>query len=283
MDDPLCESWRAFGATVRGASHRRRRLPNQDALGWYPLSAEGGVVALAVADGHGSPKCFRSDAGAGLAVRVALSIVSEFVDNSITEDALPKLRAAAEWLPERIARAWRDAVEEDLRAHPFSPKEASAGKANPLLAYGTTILAVVAAPEFLVCAQLGDGDILLVAESGEVSRPWQDQKKILGFETTSLCTADAASEMRVAVFDAAPLLPELVLLSTDGYSNSFREERGFLQIGSDVLRLIREEGLNELEKDLPGWLNEASELGSGDDITLGGLSRTAPGSSGNGA
>ena len=69
-------------------------------------------------------------------------------------------------------------------------------------------------------------------------------------------------------------LPALVLLSTDGYANSFRDDGGFLQIGGDVLQILREDGIEGVERNLTSWLSEASELGSGDDITLCGLWRT---------
>src|SRR2546421_356438 len=62
-------------------------------------------------------------------------------------------------------------------------------------------------------------------------------------------------------------------VSTDGYANSFRHEKDFLAVGSDLLAMIREEGLDEVASQLEGWLNDASEHGSGDDITLGLLCR----------
>jgi hypothetical protein len=63
-------------------------------------------------------------------------------------------------------------------------------------------------------------------------------------------------------------LPALVLLTTDGYSNSFRSDVDFLKIGSDYLQIIREQGIATLAEELPEILTEASQQGSGDDITL---------------
>ena len=64
-------------------------------------------------------------------------------------------------------------------------------------------------------------------------------------------------------------LPALILVSTDGYANSFREEHGFLAVGVDLMKMIRSEGLGPIRKNLESWLREASELGSGDDVTVG--------------
>ena len=67
--------------------------------------------------------------------------------------------------------------------------------------------------------------------------------------------------------------PALVLLATDGYANAFREDAGFLQVGTDLLAMIREEGLQHVAAGLETWLAEASDSGSGDDVTLGLLCR----------
>jgi hypothetical protein len=59
------------------------------------------------------------------------------------------------------------------------------------------------------------------------------------------------------------------MLATDGYINSYQNEEGFLKVGTDILKVIREEGPEKVNQELPGWLTETSEKGSGDDITLG--------------
>ncbi len=61
----------------------------------------------------------------------------------------------------------------------------------------------------------------------------------------------------------------LVLLSTDGYVNSFRSQEDFIQIGKDYLQILREQGSEALAEELPRILTEATQQGSGDDITLG--------------
>ena len=65
-----------------------------------------------------------------------------------------------------------------------------------------------------------------------------------------------------------PALPSLVLLSTDGYANSFRSDEDFLKIGQDYLEIIRQQGIASLAEELPAILTEATQQGSGDDITL---------------
>jgi len=54
--------WRVTGASRRGTAHVRSGLQNQDAMEYW-VSPGGDTATMAVADGHSSALCFRSDAG----------------------------------------------------------------------------------------------------------------------------------------------------------------------------------------------------------------------------
>jgi hypothetical protein len=179
-----------------------------------------------------------------------------------------RLLHASEWLPERIAEDWRCAVNQHLLDNPFLALEQPNARAGPLLPYGSTVLAALVVDSLVVYLQLGDGDILLVSADGEARRPWKGERQV-GLETASLCAPDASRQMQVKIEREAR--PELILLSTDGYANSFRQDSGFLQIGGDLLHMIREDGMHVVENELEGWLAQASAMGSGDDVTLAGL------------
>ena len=116
--------------------------------------------------------------------------------------------------------------------------------------------------------QVGDGDILAVDMNGVVSRPLPPDPKSVGNSTASLARSSALHDTRVRRLDLGGSGPVLILAATDGYGNSFEEDAGFLQVGSDLLRMIRSEGLATVTRELEGWLEEVSELGSGDDVTL---------------
>ena len=277
---PSAPAWRVAGASVRGASHVRSGSPNQDAIRWLPERGGGPPVALAISDGHGSAKCFRSDVGARLAVETATDTMVEFLENRADVADL----AVTEGTTEQLVRRWRRAVEAHRRAAPFSPAEMdtlerrdgaaarAAVEANPFLAYGATLSAVLLAETFVLYLQLGDGDILAVSDQGEVRRPLPPDARLFGGQTTSLCAPHAWRDFRVHFQalsqHALPAAPALILLATDGYANSFRDETGFLKVGSDLLEMIQAEGLEAVANGLTSWLQEASHLGSGDDITL---------------
>jgi hypothetical protein len=145
---------------------------------------------------------------------------------------------------------------------------------KPLLAYGATLLVVLVTHAFILYVQLGDGDILTVTETGEVSRPLARDEQLFANETTSLCAANAWRDLRIGFQALVGMPPALILLSTDGYANSFRDDAGFLKVGADLLEMIRAEGLDQVNENLAGWLTEASQTGSGDDITLAVISQT---------
>ena len=189
-------------------------------------------------------------------------------------------RTAEERLPQLIARKWQDLTVRDWHTHPFSPDELEtlekkagttarqAVEANPVLAYGATLLGVVVTETFILYLQLGDGDILAVSATGQVERPVPKDERLLGNETTSLSGEQAWRDFQVC-FQVMANPPALILLSTDGYANSFRDEAGFSKVGSDLLDLLRSEGVDRVNASLKPWLAEASQIGSGDDITLG--------------
>ena len=93
-------------------------------------------------------------------------------------------------------------------------------------------------------------------------------RRLFANETTSLAGKQAWRDFRVAFQALSGPPPALVLLTTDGYPNSFRDDQGFLQVGADLVQLIRADGLDAVRANLDTWLSEASAAGSGDDITV---------------
>ena len=280
-------TWRVIGESVQGASHKRAGLPNQDAIHWQPESSTGPQLILAVSDGHGSAKYFRSDTGSQIATRVATKVVFENLMDVPQDSSNPSAlkRLSEEQLPKALVRAWEKEVDSDVESNPLSTSEldgleekAGAAARNavetaPRLAYGATLLTVLVTESFVLYLQLGDGDILTVAETGEVEITLPGDVRLFANETTSLCSPDAWRDFRghFQVISGTP--PALILVSTDGYANSFRQEADFIQVGTDYLELMRADGLDAVERRLKSWLVEASEAGSGDDITLGILRR----------
>ncbi len=100
-------------------------------------------------------------------------------------------------------------------------------------------------------------------------RPFAHDPRLIANETTSLCMEHAAREVRVRFEAIVDQGPSLILLSTDGYANSFINEEAFLKVGSDIFEMLCHEGAEVIAEGLPGWLAQASVAGSGDDISVG--------------
>jgi len=278
--------WVVLGSSVTGASHIRVASGNQDAIGFAPENGRGSRVAIATADGHGSPKSFRSSEGSRLAVRASLALAAEFIEADAKGVPLALVKSRLEGdAPLRLVRTWRTSVDEDLAHHPLAPAEldgleASSGPAarklvelDPYLAYGATLLGGVVGESFAVLWQLGDGDIVAVDENGGARRLVPKDDRLIANETTSLCSKEAWHHFRV-VFDASP--DPLMLLSTDGLANSFTNDAGFLKFGVDLGRMISSEGVPVVESRMKGWLRQMSDQGSGDDISVLAVFRADP-------
>lgn len=263
--------WAAGGSSVRGASHVRRDMPNQDAIAWAPAGAAGKptldaeAFIAAVADGHGAPAYDRSDVGSRLAVHCAIEALRRFVGGGTGEGVV-----------EEILGRWRQAVAADH--HGRGPAgdwvEATTDVLTP---YGCTLAAVAMAPGQLLVLQIGDSDVLFGYPDGRIERPLPVDQGLVGEQTYSLCAVDAAQRFRLRTLtlgDGAAW-PDFVMLSTDGIAKSFADEKAFLAIASQYRDTVGKVGLPEVLGRLDDWLAEVSRRGSGDDVTLCLASRTA--------
>jgi hypothetical protein len=154
----------------------------------------------------------------------------------------------------------------------YSRKEPSKKKCNEveidLTFYGTTLLGFLITESFCFALQLGDGDILCVNSGGQTT-PFIETDKILGTETYSISSEKAWENVIIEMRNqATDEFPVLFIISTDGFANSFVSDEEFMKTGADYLELLKEYGENEIKDNLKNWLNETTQNGSGDDITL---------------
>lgn len=280
--------WKALSASVRGASHELGGNRNQDAVRLKNPSGSDDVLLLAVADGHGSARSFRSDRGSAMAAECALRELRRFIHRLGPDAPLSQVRRQARTLwPKALLAAWKKAVHADIMANPFTllefaafpdvPPIAKPGGELPItayLAYGATLISVAITHRYILYSQLGDGDILTVQADGNVSRPWPRRHEFMANQTVSLCSHHAFDEFQIRVDAMRGPMPALVMLSTDGYANCFADDEGFYKVGSDFLEYLRAEGTHFVGQKLEEWLRQSSHDGSGDDITVGLAVRT---------
>lgn len=265
-------SRKIYGESVQGASHIRNGVVCQDSFKCLQLNDE--VTLIAVADGHGSEACPYSKTGSKIATNVFCHVlkglVQSFSDNMdflmiyLNREGEVKVAQAidTEWK----RRVWK-AHTDNKREKP-TDDAGSQDKATVYRQYGTTLLGMVITPTFIFAFQLGDGDIVYV--NGVEVQPVIEGEKILGTETHSLCKMDSWKKAITMIRkrDEADDVPYLYIMSTDGFSNSFRSQDDFNTTCKDYYALIKEHGFDAVTSNLKDWLNETSELGCGDDITV---------------
>ncbi|GMV36036.1 MAG: hypothetical protein AMXMBFR61_05440 [Fimbriimonadales bacterium] len=271
--------WLVVAASVTGSAHERAGTRCQDRVMW---KADPTAVAVALADGHGSARSPLSHVGAQMAVEVATERLFDLRQCSREQAE----QEASERLPRQLVGGWREKVDADRSSEDREP-----------IQYGTTLLAILATSEYVLALQLGDGDILRVRSDGGVERIIQRDPALIANETTSLCGENAAQDVRTAVIPVGDTA--LILAATDGYANAFQSDADFLATGPDYLDRVRARtdtpraslwgqlispvrrvverfpGLGRVASGLPGWSRTASEHGSGDDITVALLVRSA--------
>jgi len=288
VHEHVTAQWRVQGEAVHGAAPASDGLPTQGAIAWTPPSGEGTRVILAVSAGQGRATHFRSALGAALAVRVATTEMEHLLQSPYDSASLLALRPVLERrVPRRLVRAWQTAVATHAAERPFTEAEwaqlvAQAGaparqrvEAQPALAYAATLLSVVVRDADILYVQLGAGDIVTVAETGEVARPWGTDARLLAHDTTSLGLPDAWQACRVHVQRVSAVDPALIVLSTTGDAHACSAE-GLFQGGADLLGVLRREGFAGVQHQLAGWRAAPAQHGARDAMTLGMLSRIAP-------
>ncbi len=260
-----------FGASVQGASHIRNGRECQDSL--KKVIKDSGAVILSVADGHGSDSCPYSKTGSFAAVNVFCKIMGDYLDTYADQQEMLFTflkREGDTKIAQEIDAEWKRRI---LRLHTRCKREMpldenrNKDKGAVYKLYGSTLLGLVMTEDFLFAFQLGDGDIVKVSENGVY--PVIEADKILGTETHSLSKSESWKKAitRIRRREENEQLPAMYMLSSDGLSNSYKNDEAFQKTCMDYYALLKEHGVKAVSARLKTWLQETSEMGSGDDIT----------------
>lgn len=276
----LRTGWRVATAASTGSHHIATGLTYEDAVDVRPATSrdkDTSTVAVAVADGHGHARHFRSARGSELAVQIATELGAKLAKEigRLSDPEAVDLALRTKTGPD-VVRQWRRAVEQDLKKNPVSAAELVAAGLTPqatidelVYGYGTTLIAAVTAGPWLLCLQIGDGDLFVVTDAGTVLRPLPADPRLDGSRTTSICQVDAVDSMRYAVVPVSDKSIGAVMLATDGYGNAQVRNDWEIAFGSDLAALLAQHGSAWIAEQLPKWVAKcASSEGSGDDVTV---------------
>lgn len=264
-----------FGKSVKGATHERNGLPLQDNCRIEEISDK--ITIIAVADGHGSSKCPRSDRGSLIAVNTFCSVIKNYLLNYGKEkDGLTNLvtflnREGDMRFAQDICEEWQARVKQSFyknKDNSVLDKEGNIDWKKVYSLYGTTLLGMLITDTFVFSFQIGDGDINYVT-ADEISS-LVEPEKFLGTETHSLSKVDAWRKAVASVRrkNADEDTPYMYMLSTDGFANSYVSQEEFNKTCREYYEMIGQHGYETVRDNLEKWLKETSELGCGDDITV---------------
>ncbi|MBR0410282.1 MAG: protein phosphatase 2C domain-containing protein [Eubacterium sp.] len=259
---------RGLHATVTGDSHIKKGIVCQDSSGHYVTDSFGIAV---VADGHGSPKHFRSDVGSKIAVKITTGLLTKYMDRP---DFKEQFHMHPDFIlgqmEKQILMKWREAVEVYHEENPLSEEEGEkvkvltdSGKLLPTaVIYGSTVLAGVLAQDFAFGLVLGDGGLVVLDGSGSPSMPVEDKNSHANY-TSSLCNTGAVSYFEHWYSWSAPAA---LFVSTDGLYKSFASREDFLRYHGLLAHMLsdRENTMKSLKRNFEKRTRE----GSGDDISI---------------
>ncbi len=272
-----------FSNSATGSKHVQDGLSNEDSV----LTLEhDDYQIVAVADGHGARECFRSEIGSRLAVDVAVKNLELFAQTIKRYDLYSYLEQEKERdelvrsLIQDIVDHWNQYVYADIKAYPIQDDEYERAQTLSSIyqkgmyltnIYGSTLLAALMTPEYILIVQQGDGTCAVFNEDGSLDDPMPEDDLCIRNLTTSLCDKDAAKRMGYVFIDRRENDPMALFLASDGVERSFYDTIHLSAFYAELcLELCELEGA-DLETYLSHLLPQISERGSRDDVTMAGL------------
>ena len=184
-------NWRIVGASAQGASHQKTDTPCQDAHGFF--AGNDGLLFAAVSDGAGS--ALYAEEAARLAATAVLALYQGYLPEN-SDEALHFLMLSM------ILEATRDQLLRHAEARRVKVRE-----------FSCTLLLVLAHPEWIAAAQVGDGAVVVEDESGNIFALTKPQTGEHANETVFLVSPDALNQAEFVYWQGAI---KNIALFTDG-------------------------------------------------------------------
>lgn len=241
--------WRCVDGYAIGTSHRATQTPCQDRCLSSVFTAQDGgdVMVSVVSDGAGSAG--RAEQGAQIVCDVLLSCAQDTLTQSSDLDRIE----------DEIVRSWFARVRDSIRRQ-AGDDEGRIGD------YNATALLAIAAPQQTLCAQIGDGAIVVRAneEAPWTVAIWPEETQYAN-ETFFITDAAVGEHVQIARFDS---VSDIVAFS-DGLQRLALEQatrmafaRFFSPLVSTVRAATDTDGLRE---NLRAYLNSESINSRTDD------------------
>lgn len=127
-------------------------------------------------------------------------------------------------------------------------------------------MSLIITKNYIHVLNIGDGELLLKKKGEVKTESLNKSVNRIGNDTESLSLKNSHKYFNYMSMDKESV--NAILLTTDGYPNSFKNERGFIKVIDDLIDIEKEHGMFIIEKNLSFWLEDTTKHGSGDDITV---------------
>lgn len=189
-DSQALSHWRVVAASVRGTSHERVGQLCQDAHQWEKLPE--GVFVAAVADGAGSATLGKVGAIVASQTAVETIILDVGTRNRVPLLSLPENEQGWQLLLTKALEAAKTAVEAEAIACKMTARDLA-----------TTLIIVVATPNLIAAAQVGDGVAVASDVNGNFIALTAPQRGEYINETTFLVSPNALDTAQVNLWHGA--------------------------------------------------------------------------------
>ncbi|MBO9610856.1 MAG: protein phosphatase 2C domain-containing protein, partial [Paenibacillaceae bacterium] len=171
-------------------------------------------------------------------------------------------------LPRRVVRRWQHYVRDDAESRGIPVPEEMDKLRELYSRYGTTLLVALCTSRMILLGQIGDGNMMLINAKGHAEMLFANRSdELVGNATFSLCS-DQSHLLWLTAQRSVEGKPTLLLMSTDGLSNSFDSDQSYQAFAVSLWESIRAKSVHAFRDYFPGMLRDFTERGSGDDITM---------------
>ena len=149
---------------VKGATHVRNQMPCQDNKRIVEISDK--IAIVAVADGHGSSKCPRSDRGSMIAVNSFYEVMKNYLkvygeDEAGRSNLITFLNREGDMrFAQDVCEEWQARVKQSFyknKVEGMTDEEGNIKWPSVFSLYGTTLLGMLVTDSFVFSFQIGDG------------------------------------------------------------------------------------------------------------------------------
>ncbi len=253
-------------ASVKGATHVKRGICCQDAVAvrkGYGRAQPGQVYVIS--DGHGGEAYIHSDRGSALAVQAAEQIATRFMliaKGSVKTrqkqfENIVRGQLRSTWISE-IMSSWpeRNIPPDIVRKH------------------GATLIMGVVFRNYLHVAQMGDGEVLMIARTGKSMFLQEPEEGPISTMVTSLCGKHSNRHWEFGCMPVRRI--GFLMMSSDGLINSFARNSEYVRFARIIQDRLLRFPQETVQEALPKWLSDISMQGSGDDVSVIAMTMNTP-------